>query len=304
MRAGYKKIPAFLIAGVMMLLVLSGCVIGTKEEKNIPPLSSAWLSVYDGNLELDFTNNTVTYKQYDGETHQSDVASQTELNGDDAAQYKEIVTAMCRDMIDNEAQYLDGPVHGELVHSAWSVWYFFEDGSERRMNVVEGSTKQYPDNWDEFVSKTNELTGLDVDELMLEPVPKEIEDLHQAVFYLPDGLVSINYAESKVEFFGYSTETEVIKELSAEKMAEGYDFMMQFCEEMLAHQGEYTGTTTETEPEIYWELDIHYNEGKMRPIYVTSNGEKKYPDNWDELAKLVSDFTGQDINELLTGTLD
>ena len=178
MKKGNGKVLILMLTCIVMLL-FTGCRIhidlgsnaggveAPKADRKIDSLEKAWLFVSDGTLEIDLASNTVSHKQFDPETHQSNAAEQTTLSGTDAVQYRELVTKLCQELLDREGEYYDGAtIHGEYVKTSWEMWFFYDEGAEKRMRVLDGAKRQYPDCWDEFVTKTKQLTGLDVNGLM------------------------------------------------------------------------------------------------------------------------------------------
>ena len=293
---------AVLSAGcIPILFSLNSCNI--KEEEDPGPISEVWFDLPGGELDYDFGMNTVTMlESYDADAHgYTDVTEKT-LTDDEAAQYEELLTAVCGGATHVDFSYVfdcapscAAPKAGPI----WGLWIIYESGEDDRSFVMVEPGDRYPFRWDEVALLTTELTGFDVSALPIEPnadPQKEIEELRQINMHFPDGLVSISYTDNNAQFFCGSSDTAEIVELTDEKLAKSKEFVTQFCEDIITRKSEFTGSDPEAEQ--YYEIDIFYNAGKSKFIHVTEDSERIYPDNWDKFAQVVYDLTGHDINEL------
>lgn len=75
---------------------------------------------------------------------------------------------LCRNILDNKEEYayFTEEFTEEMVRTCWAfdIWYY---GDERDyMAVSEGAKRIYPDNRDEFVQRTGELIGRDINEIL------------------------------------------------------------------------------------------------------------------------------------------
>lgn len=300
MEVGYKKVIAWIMTSlVIVMLFLAGCT-GKKAEK-INTLDGFCIALCNGFLDCNFGNSTISYEQFAPE-----IDKQTTIAYEYAEEYRELMTVLCQEMIDNEDEYNYYPSPDAFVKTIWWIRIDYNDGSSKTIEITEYANQTYPDCWDEFVQRTNELTGCEVNELMIDPydVPsKEIEDLKAATVFFDNGHICFDYDANQIRYSIYEPEEYEIIEIIPEEITESKEFMRQFCEDMLAHKSEYSGYPSETELEEYWQLRVNYyseNTIKTSDIFVTEGGERKYPDDWDEFVQLVNELASFDITVLMT----
>jgi hypothetical protein len=79
------------------------------------------------------------------------------MSAEDAESYREYATSFIDSVFNDRRQYRGGS-STEWTTGIWSIRATYDDGSTMRIVAEHG----YPDDWDEFLERTNALVGFDL----------------------------------------------------------------------------------------------------------------------------------------------
>lgn len=149
MKAEYKIILNRIIALIMsfvILIPLSSCTIVIKE-KQITKI----LIQENTSIRMNFEENEFRYYNDEQEQYVSTYGDEENMQS-----YEEFMHGFCRRIFNERNKYVIDN-YEEAVAGVWTLIVTYEDGSYRRLDVTEGAEKRYPDDWNEFVERTNAM---------------------------------------------------------------------------------------------------------------------------------------------------
>lgn len=292
---------AFLLAAAVTLS--AGCTRTKHEPIEINSLERVEIESGPDKWTCDFADNTFAWELYDPAAHSSCVFGETTLSDSDAADYKALLTTVCREMADEPEAYSGRPPFGALVGNFWKLRFLCDGGKEYNVTVTSYAERFYPESWYDFVLRTEELAGYDMNDYVLSE-PQEVAGLKYVVLYLRNGSIYLDFSgtDDVLEVGLYGTEDEMTSmRFPHSGLGHLESLLTRICDDMVLHEDAYTGGEDgedNVKPDKLQRIVFSYR-GGSGDIAFTGNESRLYPYKWDEFVRLFTDAAGYDISELM-----
>jgi hypothetical protein len=140
------------MAAALVAVMLGGIALSSYSCKG-PTMVELEMRIFEQGsfVVIEFEDLEVRYYDEDVEAFVT-----VSLSADDTEAYREYVTGFCDKVFRDRREY-EGGFSLEAVYCIWTLTATYEYGSTRHVDAQHG----YPDDWDEFLERTNTLIGFD-----------------------------------------------------------------------------------------------------------------------------------------------
>lgn len=165
----------------------------------------------------------------------------------------------------------------------WWIEIRFNDGDETNFFVTNYAEQIYPDCWDEFVNRTNELMDYDVNDLMDDAYDygiKEVQDLGEFTLGLSNGYVCFDYDNQQISYKRYGVNEFGLRSYEYiatdhDELDESKNLMRKCCDEIVVYANEHSGKLPENDDEECLSVRVisHSGPGILKRVFIPKGSE-------------------------------